>query len=517
MLRNIQKSQSFSSLWSSTLFSVRSIWLLLVVLASQAYANYLFVGATIITYDNGSEKFVVLKNASLLVNDNEITAAVAGSFSGALPSNTTVINATNKIISPGFIDTHHHLWQTVFKTIASNTTLAEYFDRYSEFSPAIQYFTPDDKYIGQLIGALELLHSGTTTVLDHAHGDSSDETTDATVNATFDSGVRTYYAHAIHELGTNYTVDDQIAKLKSLAVEPRFQNGLVSLGLAFDNFWESTSDLLNELWGIVNNYNLTVVTCHYLGGPWGITNSPTLLNTLGWLNHKVPIVFGHASYPTYNDSVLLRQTNQYISTTPESELHYGHGHPEAFHFQDQAALGVDTHFTYNSTMVLQARLWLQSLRDHNFQKVVGGEWEIPTNNPMSVEQAFSLITRAGGLALRRSDLGVIQVGARADLVVFGTDSPNMVGWSDAIAAIIMHSNVGDVEDVMVDGKFVKQNGQLIRTDYPDLVKRFKASASRIQQIWSTIAPPQLVGLFENYTPYATADTIDTQRGPGTGY
>jgi cytosine/adenosine deaminase-related metal-dependent hydrolase len=54
-------------------------------------------------------------------------------------------------------------------------------------------------------------------------------------------------------------------------------------------------------------------------------------------------------------------------------------------------------------------------------------WKIPSNNPMTANQAFLLATRNGGLALRRGDLGVIKVGAKADLVVFDGLSPNMLG------------------------------------------------------------------------------------------
>lgn len=68
---------------------------------------------------------------------------------------------------------------------------------------------------------------------------------------------------------------------------------------------------------------------------------------------------------------------------------------------------------------------------------------------MSVNQAFLLATRNGGLALRREDVGVVKVGAVADIVVFNGGSPNMLGWADPVAAIILHSNVGDVRDVMV--------------------------------------------------------------------
>ena len=264
--------------------------------------------------------------------------------------------------------------------------------------------------------------------------------------------------------------------------------------------------------------NLSVVTTHSLAGPWAVGNTPTLLNSLGWLNTSVPVVFSHASFITAPDFHALRSTNQYISTTPESELHYGHGHPVAHLIQDQAALGIDTHFTYSADMLGQARLWLQELRMKQFQQVLDDQ-RIPVNSPMSVEQAFYLITRAGGLALRRPDLGIIAVGAKADLAIFDGESPGLLGWGDAVAAIVLHAHVGDIEHVLIGGEWVKRDGKLLFDGYEDVKRRFVRSAKRIQGIWGEMEWPALEaqGLWQGVTEWGYPKEIDTFRGNGTGY
>lgn len=292
----------------------------------------------------------------------------------------------------------------------------------------------------------------------------------------------------------------------------------MQLGLAYDSFYIAPEANITALWNITNESNLSVVTTHHVAGPWAVPNNPTLLQSYGWLDSSVPVVFSHASFISYEDSQILRDTNQYISTTAESEFHYGHVNPTARLIQDQASLGVDTHFTYSSSMVQQARLWLQSLRQASYLDVVE-DWMISPTNPMSVEQAYYLITRAGALALRRPDLGAIQVGAKADMVVYRTDAPNMVGWSDPIAAVVLHSDVGDVEDVLVDGQFAKRSGKLVYPDYADVSSRFTDSARRIQSIWAGMEWPSLGDTFltRQGAPYTPAMVIDTKRGEGTGY
>jgi adenine deaminase len=137
---------------------------------------------------------------------------------------------------------------------------------------------------------------------------------------------------------------------------------------------------------------------------------------------------------------------------------------------------------------------------------------------MSVKQAFHLITRAGALALRRPDLGVIKVGAKADLVVFRTDSPNIVGASDPVAAIILHSDVGDIEDVLVDGKFVKRNGRLVHPKHQRTSAAFVESAKRIQEIWAQTDWQPLEEFSSGQSaPLTMVPIIDVKSGPGTGY
>jgi cytosine/adenosine deaminase-related metal-dependent hydrolase len=366
----------------------------------------------------------------------------------------------------------------------------------------------------------EMQYQGTTTVLDHAHATWSDEHVDAAVNASFQGEIRSYFAYAVQTLPNGYTWDDQLSKIRSLANESRFWqvDGRIKLGIAYDSFYAAPETNISTLWDLVTECRLPLVTTHYVGGPWGAENSPEVLNNYGWLNTSVPVVFSHGSFLTYEDAAILRQTNQYLCSTPESEFHYGHVNPSAHHIQDQAALGVDTHFTFSATMVQQARLWLQSLRRELYLDPEEERWELPLNNPMSVEQAFYLITRAGALALRRPDLGAIKIGAMADIVVFGTDSPNMVGASDPIAAIVLHSDVGDVEDVLVDGLFVKKNGKLMSPEYQSTKIAFIDSAKRIQEHWAQIQWEPLEDFQSGLSgPTARIPVIDTQRGPGTGY
>ncbi|KAL5317073.1 hypothetical protein ACEPPN_016127 [Leptodophora sp. 'Broadleaf-Isolate-01'] len=468
------------------------------ILAISSASSILFSGGTVIAFDQAIEALQILRNSSVLVVDDRIVSLFDSQSNITIPEGTEKIDVTGKIVSPGFVDTHRHGWETAFKTIASNTSLAEYFVRYGEFASQDK-FTAEDVYIGQLAGLLETLNAGVTTILDHAHGSWSDETAQAGLDGSINSGARVFHGFTIHALTNGYSITDQLAKLQSVAQESKFKNTSVSLCLAYDGFSTATAEEVNSVIEAAKQANVSVITTHCAGGPWGFANSPEILHSYNFLNISTPIVFSHANFLTTQDASLLRSTNQYISTT-----------------LNQAALGVDTHSTFSADIITQARIWLQTVRRTLYVQVLD-QWNVPTNNPMSVNQAFLLATRHGGLALRRQDIGVLVEGAKADMVIFNGDSPGLLGWVDPVAAVILHSNVGDIEHVLVDGKFVKRDGKLAVENYAGIQQRFLESARRLQQLWKETPYPTLEGTFNDIADYEPVKEVDTLRGDGTGY
>ncbi|KAI8214506.1 hypothetical protein K4K52_000989 [Colletotrichum sp. SAR 10_76] len=482
-------------------------------------SSVLLQGGTIVGFDDQTNSLNVVRNGSLLVTDDRITAIYTAEEAANQPvsgNDTQVVDVTNKIITPGFVDTHRHGWQTAFKTIGSNTSLAEYFTRYGEYAAA-GLLSADDVYIGQLTGLYEALNAGVTTTLDHAHHTWSNATAEAGLKGSIDSGARVFWSYAFHNV-TNYTVSEQLANFRDIANRAEFDGSATSLGVACDFFGpDPVLDQVNAVVDLAKEFNVSVITTHSLQGPWGITNSPEDLHAVGALNTSIPVVFSHASFLTYRGASLLRSTNQYISITPESEMHYGHTHPNSHLIQDQAAIGVDTHFTFSTDILSQARLWLQSTRRLLYQQVLA-HWKVPTSTPMTANQAFLMATRNGGLALRRPDLGVIAKGAKADIVVWDGESPALLGWIDPIAAVILHASVGDIQHVLVDGKFVKKDRELVAANYSSVRTEFLKSARKIQDTWRNIPFEALDGAFSaSGAAYEAPLEVDVLTGEQSGY
>src|SRR5262245_48744796 len=133
-----------------------------------------------------------LPNADVLIEGETITAV--GPHLKASP-HANVIDARNRIVMPGFVDTHRHTWQTPVRGVLPSCTLDEYFAGMLD-NIGIQY-RAEDVYIANLMGALEAINAGITTLLDWSHVNNTPEHADAAIEGLAHSGIRAVYAHGV--------------------------------------------------------------------------------------------------------------------------------------------------------------------------------------------------------------------------------------------------------------------------------------------------------------------------------
>lgn len=199
-------------------------------------------------------------------------------------------------------------------------------------------------------------------------------------------------------------------------------------------------------------------------------------------------------------------------------MSFAQTNPTAHLWLDQASLGIDGLFGYSGDLLTQARILLQHIR-HLFYTEVLARWKVPANTPMTHNQAFLVATRNGGLALRRPDLGILAAGAKADVLVWDSSNLAMLGWVDPVSAVLMHANVADIQDVLVDGLFKKRNGQLLAPGLDDARQKFVQSARRIQE--TTLALPRVEAkedeTFISGARVERLPLVDVLHGEGNGY
>ncbi|KAK7750426.1 hypothetical protein SLS62_007615 [Diatrype stigma] len=437
---------------------------------------------------------ILLKGGTLLLHDeNEHVTPTVGDLlvegqiiskigTGLQPPNasTTVIECGGKIISPGFIDTHRHLYQTQYKGRHANHTLLEYLPR----APiAAALWSLGDLFWGQLAGALESIDAGTTTV--------------AAIQALITAGLRAVYCYTPAcrirstdpwRLENDLLSEDSLARYEALAQAAPYGNGTVHVGYAMDNLY-LPAETLKPYYARLRDPargKAHLITTHANGGVL-FGNGPTAVQILASHDLLGPdILLVHPNAPRPGDAALFGRSGAHLSCTPNTELQMG-TFPVALRpaFYGSASLGVDCHSWGAAGIPEQMRLLLQAARAERGANLAaglkdgedepegeGGEggsgsgslWSRHTG--FSAESVFNLGTvggaRAAGLAGR---VGRLREGLRADVVVFaaGDDSPSMLAAAeeDPVAAVVMHSSPRDVETVIVDGVVRKARGRLV--------------------------------------------------------
>lgn len=397
-----------------------------------------------------------------------------------------ILDCTDKIITPGFIDTHHHVWQTQLKGKHAHQTLLEYLPQ-GNFTSSCYH--PDDVFWGQLGGALEAIEGGITTLVDHAHINYSPEHTYAALRATLASGIRSIFGYCptpraealepfsmAHDFFPPWVMDT----FEKLAAANPMGDGRVLLGFAFDGLF-LPKEMLQPIFKRVFDAGAHLYTVHDSVGPM-FGNRPSAfytLKSLELLDPKRRTIISHANGIQSDSGPELVANNVSISNTPSSELQMGManaGRPLPVCFTDPAlspstSIGVDCHSIGSAFIPSQLRELLAATRifkheeDHK-----DGKWHRslaptkPGDGFPSVEQAFNAATLGGARAVGLADkIGRIKEGYSADLVVWEGTSPSMVAVAeeDPIAAVVLHSSIRDVSGVIIDGTLRKWEGRLL--------------------------------------------------------
>ncbi|KAK4892021.1 hypothetical protein LTR27_009371 [Elasticomyces elasticus] len=236
---------------------------------------------------------ILLKNGIVLLHDaqdhitatktdiliiNNIISKISPNISNHdVEASTKVIDCTDKLVSPGFVDTHHHVWQSQLKGRHANQGLMQYMAGGRLLS---NVFNAEDVFWGQLGGCMEMIDGGTTTVVDYAHGCHGKESNEAAISATSSSGIRSIYCYCPpltvtswdpFALDQNSLTEDVFSILSSLAKASPFADGRVSIGFAFDAFHFLPKQYLDMLMSSLAS--IPLITLHYCFGPTGATAS----------------------------------------------------------------------------------------------------------------------------------------------------------------------------------------------------------------------------------------------------
>ena len=394
------------------------------------------------------------RKGDIHVRDGAIVA-VGEQLAGAGAS----IDGAGFIALPGLVDTHQHMWTSVFRGLVGESAEVSYFAARAKLGPL---FTPAHMRAAIRLAMTQALNSGVTTSNNMHHNVRSPAHADATIQAQLDCGQRGVFSYGVAELQSkaNELDFEDIARIKR-AIDSGLGGGLVNLGAFLRSPSETSDVLFRAEYQQARRLDLLIS----MDGGRDQTGGPGIrrLSELDCLGPKMLLV--HTPGTEQADRRLLATKNVSISSSPFTEMAGIAMLPPAVDMANDGvnvSLSIDTTGAPNdSNMFAIARVILNLGR-------------VATGNPFgfNYKTALQMATINGARALGLADkIGSLTPGKRADLILVRTDGFNMSPAPDLNPyRLLLAAQSEDVDTVIVDGRIVKQNRAFAAIDAPQIVR-----------------------------------------------
>ena len=457
--------------------------------SGKAGHRYVVRGGSVMSMDPKVGDF---PQADVLVEGKKILAVGANLTAGG----AEVIDATGRIVMPGFIDTHHHQFETALRSFladgvlindssgsaAGTTTYYEYI--LGRFAPV---YRPQDVYISELFGALSQLDDGVTAVQDVSQIHHTPQHSDAAIQALFDSGRRSAFGYfeGAGSNGPNYAYPHDAFRINQQYFSSTDQ--LVTMIMGGEVYLGDA--IYEQSWKIGRQLGLQIAA-HILS-PFGIR---PILDQLaagqGGTDHDIKLgpdnLFIHMTGMSDEGWEGVHDAGAQVSIAFPIEMNMRHGMPPILKMQSlgmEPSLSVDVECTLTadfftqmrSCMNLQRVLVNQMILDQGFPpnpvdwglppSAAADPWPTPPAGipaPLTTRDVLRYGTMNGAKALRLDGkVGSLTPGKEADIIVLDATSINVAPLNQVPGAVVSLMDRTNVETVIVAGKVRKWKGHLL--------------------------------------------------------
>ena len=410
---------------------------------------------------------------------------VRATGAGAEPAADERIDVGGAVLTPGLVNTHHHLYQTLTRARAQQ---ADLFTWLRELYPVWARLDAEAEYAAARTGLAELALSGCSTVFDHHYVFPRGRTglVEAEVQAARELGVRLVASRGSMDLGASAgglppdelveDLDDVLADTERLAraLHEPGPGARVQVAVAPCSPFSVTGRLLEESAALARRLGLPLHThlaetveeeayCRELYG----CSPVEYLERLGWL--AADVWCAHCVHLSDRDVARFGETGTGVAHCPSSNLRLGAGVAPVRALLDagvRVGLGVDgSASNERGDLFLEVKQALLVARGRD-----GGE-------ALTAREALRLATRGGAAVLGRDDLGSLEPGKQADLAVWRTDGLALAGADDLVAGLVL-AGPHRVERLVVGGADVVRGGALVHAHEAEIAREQRAQARR---------------------------------------
>jgi cytosine/adenosine deaminase-related metal-dependent hydrolase len=431
----------------------------------------LLSSAWIVTMDDeGTEH----EDGWLLVRDG-LVEAVGG---GEPPQADERIDLRGAVVTPGLVNTHHHLYQTLTRAQAQE---ADLFTWLKTLYPVWARIDATLAFAAARTGLAELALSGCTTVFDHHYVFPRDQSgiAGALLAAADDIGVRLVFGRGSMDLGESrggLPPDSLVEDLDTILEETeKLTREGVDVAVAPCSPFSVTKELMRESAELARRLGVPLHThlaetaeeeayCRELYGCTPVE----YLEELGWLAEDVWCA--HCVHLSGAEVQQFADTGTGVAHCPTSNLRLGAGVAPVRELVTAGArvgLGVDgSASNERSDLFFEVKQALLVARGR------GGP------QAMTVRDALRLGTRGGASVLRRNDIGSLEAGKRADIAAWRTDGLELGGAADRVAGLVL-SAPHRVDRLWVEGDEIVRDGRLVRADEDEIARDHRLAAKEL--------------------------------------
>jgi 5-methylthioadenosine/S-adenosylhomocysteine deaminase len=403
---------------------------------------------------------------SVRIKDNIIAAVVEGGPVG-LPDRGDMIEASGCVLMPGLINAHTHLYQVLLRAIWEDLPLIPWLKRIYGTARVLR---PEHYYAGSLLGCVEAIRSGVTTLCEHNFLNPHPEGAFETIRAIRESGLRAVFARTIMDTGemvpdcVKETPDRAFRHMEDMLAANQGAERLSFMTGPNTPPLNTTPELLKEIRRFADQQGIGISAhvaesksvVEYTIESHGKSGVVTFLNDFGI--PKSNSIFAHCVHLDDAEIAILKQTDTSVSHNPVSNMMLGDGIAPVVEMLRQGvnvALGTDGAASNHSQDLfdtMKAASLLQKVH-HQDAGII---------KPYDV---LRMATIGGAKALGLSSAcGTIEVGKRADLILVSVDTIHNQPMNDIFSQIVHCAKAGDVHTVIVDGEVLMRNRVLTRLD-----------------------------------------------------
>jgi 8-oxoguanine deaminase len=425
-----------------------------------------------------------IPDGALFVRDNVIEAV--GSTKDLPTSADTVMQAHGKIVLPGLINTHHHLYQTLTRAVpaAQNANL---FNWLKTLYPIWAGLTGEAVYVSALVGMAELILSGCTTASDHLYIFPNDARIDDEIRAAREIGLRFHASRGSMSLGESHgglppdrvvEDEDDILHDTQRAIEEYHEAdrfGMIRIVVAPCSPFSVTPDLMRAAADLARSYDVRLHThlaetldeeefCLDQFGHRPISYA----EELGWIGGDV--WYAHGVHVNGSEIELMARTGTGICHCPSSNMRLASGIAPVRAYRDRGVkvgLGVDGSASNDSSHLLaEARQALLLGR-------LSPERPQAAGNPagLTANDVLEMATLGGAQVLGRDDVGSLAPGMAADFIAFDLNRLDFAGaLHDPVAALVF-CTPPQVNLSVINGRVIVRDGQLTTVEMGPIIER----------------------------------------------